>query len=257
MDVSQLDLTLLRVFHRVMIDRKVSTSAEALGLTQPAVSNALKRLRDLTKDELFIRTGGGMQPTAFSIQIAEPVGYALATIDGTFSQPGRFDPRADKRTFNLGLTDIGETYLLPRLLALTAEVAPKVRFNTVRHGGETLQAEMEKGNIDLAVDILPQLRGNILHRRLLKERYVICLRKDHPLAVGKNVTLKDYQRQAHMAVVAPGTGHGDVDALLARRGIVRNIRLTVPHFMPLGPTLKATDLIATLPEDAARMLGNI
>ncbi len=83
MDLDKLDMTLLRVFHRVMMERKVSTAAEALGLTQPAVSNALKRLRDITKDDLFIRTSGGMQPTTFAIQIAEPVGYALAAIDST------------------------------------------------------------------------------------------------------------------------------------------------------------------------------
>lgn len=254
MDLDKLDMTLLRVFHRVMIERKVSTAAEALGLTQPAVSNALKRLRAITNDDLFIRTSGGMQPTTFAIQIAEPVGYALAAIDSTFSQPIHFDPATDRRTFNLGLTDIGETYLLPRLLAHTLDKAPNVRFNTVRKGNDSLQVEMERGDIDLAVDILPELKGDILHRRLLKERYLVCLRKQHPLAKKESLTLEDYLSQSHMSVVAKGTGHGDVDAILAKKGVVRKIQLTAPHFMPLGPTLAATDMISTLPEDAARML---
>ncbi|MGB0216404.1 MAG: LysR family transcriptional regulator [Alteromonas oceani] len=256
MDLDKLDMTLLRVFHRVMMERKVSTAAEALGLTQPAVSNALKRLRDITKDDLFIRTSGGMQPTTFAIQIAEPVGYALAAIDSTFSQPVHFDPITDNRTFNLGLTDIGETYLLPRLLAHTMESAPNIRFNTVRQGSDSLQAEMENGNIDLAVDILPQLKGDILHRRLLNEEYVICLRKQHPMARKRLWTPEDYLRQSHMVVVAKETGHGDVDTILAKKGMVRDIKLTVPHFMTLGPTLATTDMISTLPVDAARMLEN-
>lgn len=254
MDLDKLDMTLLRVFHRVMTERKVSAAAEALGLTQPAVSNALKRLRDITNDDLFIRTSGGMQPTTFAIQIAEPVGYALAAIDSTFSQPVHFDPATDRRTFNLGLTDIGETFLLPRLLERTLEIAPNVRFNTVRQGSDSLQIEMERGNIDLAVDVLPELKGDIIHRRLLQERYLICLRKQHPLAGKESWTLEDYLSQYHVAVVAKGTGHGDIDTILAKKGGVRKIQLTIPHFMTLGPMLAATDMISTLPEDAARML---
>lgn len=254
MDLDKLDMTLLRVFHRVMMERKVSAAAESLGLTQPAVSNALKRLRDITKDDLFIRTSGGMQPTAFAMQIAEPVGYALAAIDSTFSQSVHFDPATDQRMFNLGLTDIGETYILPGLLAHTLAIAPNIRFNTVRQGYDSLQTEMERGNIDLAVDILPQLKGEIIHRRLLKERYIICLRKQHPLAEKLRWTLEDYLSQSHVVVVAKEPGHGDVDTILAKKGVVRKIQLTIPHFMTLGPTLAATDIVATLPVDAALML---
>lgn len=158
MEANNFDLNLLRIFHRMMIDRKVSAAAEALGVTQPAVSNALKRMRDLTGDDLFTRSSQGMQPTVYAAKIAEPISYALATIDGTLNQSEQFDPGTARNTFHLGLSDIGEVYLLPRLLAETAKVAPGVRFTTVRAGTVSLREEMESGGIGLAVGLLPQLQ---------------------------------------------------------------------------------------------------
>ena len=254
MDVLKFDLNLLRIFHRMMVDRKVSAAAEALGVTQPAVSNALKRLRDLTGDELFTRSSQGMQPTTFAAQIAEPISYALATIDGTLSQPARFDPATDRHMFRLGLTDIGEVYLLPRLLAETAKPAPGVRFTTVRGGSVSLREEMENGGIDLAVGLLPQLQGNFFHRRLLRQTYVLSMRESHPLARKSRWTLADYVKQEHVVVISAGTGHGDIDTLMARKGIIRNVRLTVPHFMAVGHVLQTTDMVATLPESFSRLL---
>jgi len=249
------DLNLLRIFHRMMMDRKVSAAAEALGVTQPAISNALRRLRDLTGDDLFTRSSQGMQPTVFASQIAEPIGYALATIDGTLNQPARFDSATAKRTFHLGLTDIGEVYLLPRLLKETSTSAPHVRFTTVRGSFASLREQMESGAIDLAVGLLPQLQGNFFHRRLLQQDYVLSMRREHPLAGKARFTLQDYVAQEHVVVVSHGTGHGNVDTLMARKGIVRNVRLTVPHFMAVGQVLQATDMVATLPEAFSRLVG--
>ncbi|MGQ0619858.1 MAG: LysR family transcriptional regulator [Panacagrimonas sp.] len=254
MDPLKFDLNLLRIFHRMMLDRKVSAAAEALGVTQPAVSNALKRLRDLTGDDLFTRSSQGMQPTVFASQIAEPIGYALSTIDGTLNQPARFDPATARHTFHLGLTDIGEVYLLPRLMEETSRSAPNVRFTSVRGSFVSLREQMESGDIDLAVGLLPQLQGNFFHRRLMRQDYVLCLRKGHPLADKTRWTLKDYVAQEHVVVVSHGTGHGNIDTLMARKGIVRNVRLTVPHFMAVGHVLQATDMVATVPEAFSRLI---
>lgn len=254
MDPLKFDLNLLRIFHRMMVDRKVSTAAESLGVTQPAVSNALKRLRDLTGDELFTRSSHGMQPTAFAAQIAEPIGYALATIDGTLNQPVSFDPAAARHTFRLGLTDIGEVYLLPRLLAETFKSAPNLQFSTVRGTATSLRDDMESGSVDLAVGLLPQLQGNFMHRGLLRQNYLLCMRQEHPLARKMHWTVKDYVAQEHVVVVSPGTGHGNIDTLMARKGIVRKVKLTVPHFMAVGHILQATNIVATLPEAFAHLL---
>src|SRR5690606_11634191 len=115
MDIKNLDLNLLVVFDRLLMERSVSGAAEKLGLTQPAVSNALKRLRVLLNDELFLRTTKGMDPTPYALQLAEPIAYALSTIQNTLTQKAVFDPATSGRRFTLAMTDLGEIQLLPPL----------------------------------------------------------------------------------------------------------------------------------------------
>lgn len=255
MNFRSLDLNLLRIFHSLLSERKVSAAAEALGLTQPAVSNALKRLRDLTGDELFTRTPSGMQPTQYALQIAEPVSYALASLESTFSASKPFDPTVSDRVFTLGLTDIGEAYLLPSLAARALKMAPYVSFATRRIGPETLRDAMEKGLVDVAVGLLPSLQGNFFRRRLLLQRYVVCFRKLHPLASRASWSVQDFLDQDHVRVTAVGTGHGAVDQQMARIGAIRRIRVTIPHFLAVGPVLGGTDLVATVPETLASILA--
>jgi len=253
MDVRRLDLNLLRIFDRLLAERKVSAAADALGVTQPAVSNALKRLRDLTGDELFTRTSAGMQPTAFAMQIAEPISYSLSVIEATFNATSHFEPSVSDREFRLGLTDIGEAYILPKLLAETASRAPNIRFTTVRTGAENLREAMEVGEVDLAVGLLPSLQGNFFNRRMMRQRYVVCMRSTHPLAHEK-WSEDDFLNQDHVVVAASGTGHGAVDSMMARSGVARRIRLTVPHFLAVGPILRQSDVVATLPQTLAGIL---
>lgn len=253
MDVRNLDLNLLRIFDRLLAERKVSAAADALGVTQPAVSNALKRLRDITGDELFTRTSNGMQPTPYAMHIAEPISYALSTIEATFTASSHFEPAVSDRTFRLGLTDIGEAYILPKLLAETATSAPNIKFTTIRTGPDTLREAMEKGEVDIAVGLLPSLQGNFFHRRMLRQRYVVCVRSVHPLAHSK-WTEEDFLAQDHVVVTATGTGHNAVDSMLVRSGLLRRIRLTIPHFMAVGPILRDSNIVATLPQSLARIL---
>lgn len=254
MNVRDLDLNLLRVFTQLLADRKVSAAAESLGVSQPAVSNALKRLRDITRDELFTRTTTHMQPTPFAMQIAEPIAYALATIEATLNSNTSFDPATSDRTFQLGLTDIGEAYVLPKLIAATTASAPAIKFNTVRTGPDTLREAMRKGLIDIALGLLPSLQGNFFHRRMMRNRYVVCARSSHPLAGHARWTVGNFLEQDHVVVAAAGTGHGAVDMQMARSGLDRRVRLTVPHFLAVGPILRESNVVATLPQTLASIL---
>lgn len=255
MDFRSLDLNLLRIFDRLLAERKVSAAAESLGLTQPAVSNALKRLRDLTGDELFTRTPTGMQPTGYAMQIAEPIAYALSSLEATFNAGKAFDPATSDRTFALGLTDIGEAYLLPGLLAAALKTAPQVKFTAVSTGSDTLRESMEKGLIDVAVGLLPSLQGNFFRRRMMLNRYVVCFRAEHRLAGQKHWSIEDFLAQAHVLVAAPGSGHGVVDVQMAKMGLARRIHLKVPHFLALGPILRGCDMVATIPKTLASILA--
>ena len=133
MELQDIDLNLLVIFNQLLVERRVSKVAENLGLSQPAVSNSLARLRKLLGDELFLRTPTGMQPTPYAEQLAESVTYALGMIHSALNERSSFDPLSSRRSFTVGMTDIGEIYFLPTLLKRVREKAPGVSFSTVRN----------------------------------------------------------------------------------------------------------------------------
>ncbi|MFO1315114.1 MAG: LysR family transcriptional regulator [Burkholderiales bacterium] len=247
MDLRDLDLNLLLVFNELAAKRRVNAVAHALGITQPAVSNALRRLRRRLGDELFLRTPQGMAPTPFAERLVGPVADALRTLQGALDQRTAFDPATSTRTFVLAMTDIGEIYFLPPLMERLARVAPGLCVSTVRNAARSLQEDMEAGRVDLALGLLPDLKNGFFQRRLFRHRYVCMFRKGHALDK-REITLAEFSRADHVVVVAAGTGHSRVDALLDDAGIRRRIRLRVPHFVAIGHILRETDMIATVPE---------
>jgi DNA-binding transcriptional LysR family regulator len=247
MNLRDLDLNLLVVFNQLLLDRSVSVAADKLGLTQPAISNALKRLRTVLNDELFLRTSRGMEPTPYALHLAEPVVYALNTLQSALIHRDSFDPASSQRTFNLAMTDIGEIYFMPPLMEALAKRAPGIRINTVRPHRGNLKEDMESGTVDLAAGPLPDLQTGFFQRRLFRHRYVCMFRKGHPAATSP-MSLQQFTELEHVGVVPENTGHTDVDGLLDKAGIKRLIRLKVPHFIAVGPILQTTDLIATVPQ---------
>jgi DNA-binding transcriptional LysR family regulator len=231
----------------LLTERRVSRVAERLGVSQPAVSNSLAKLRVILGDELFLRTSQGMVPTPFADQLAESVTYALGMIHSALNQRSAFDPATCTRSFSIGMTDIGEIVFLPALLDRLAREAPGATLTTVRNAAVNLKDEMEAGKVDLAIGLLPQLKAGFFQRRLFRQRYVCAFRKDHKLDK-KRVTLDEFANADHVVVISSGTGHGKVDELLQRSGVRRRVRLTVPHFVAVGHILSTTDLVATVPE---------
>ncbi|MCI3205098.1 MULTISPECIES: LysR family transcriptional regulator [Pandoraea] len=262
MDLHAVDLNLLVVFQHLYNARRVSRVAEALGVTQPAVSNSLARLRKLFNDELFIRTSRGMLPTPMATELAEPVAAALDALHGVFNRQLAFDPATSRRAFQIAMTDIGEVHFLPKLMHALGERAPGITISTVRNTAVNLREEMAAGQVDLAVGHLPDLTAEFFQRRLFRQKYVCMFRPGHPLdraakssrskAVAGSMTREDFERSEQVMVVAAGTGHGQVDEFMARAHVQRNIRLRVPHFVALADILHTTDLIATVTEKFAQ-----
>ena len=251
MDLRQIDLNLLVIFNQLLMDRRVSTSAEKLGLSQPAVSNALKRLRALLNDELFVRTSRGMEPTPYALHLIEPIGYALNTLQNALNQRDSFDPATSERTFTLGLTDIGEIYFMPTLMATLSRLAPHIKISSSRHNSGHLGDDMAAGNVDIAIGLLPGLTTGFFQRRLFKQRYVCMFRQGHPEARNP-ISLAQYKSLPHVGVTSPNTGHSEIDDWMTRKGIPRDIHLHVPHFVAVGHILQSSDLIATVPERFAQ-----
>ncbi|WP_312232096.1 LysR family transcriptional regulator [Pseudomonas sp.] len=246
MNLRDLDLNLLLVLHQLLLDRQVSVAAEHLGLTQPAMSNALKRLRSALQDDLFVRTGRGMQPTPYAQSLAEPVAQAIALLRQALVRTAAFDPASSKRPFTLAMTDIGEIWFMPRLIETLLQRAPGISVSTVRSDAQ-LSDDLASGAIDLAVGLQPNLQSGFYQRRLFVHRYVVLCRRDHQL-VQQPMSIEAFCSHGHVHVAAASTGHGEVEQYLRRAGVRRDIRLQVPHFVAVGHILQRSDLVATVPE---------
>lgn len=253
MNLSDIDLNQLVVFQQLMLERRVSKVAEKLGITQPAVSNTLAKLRRKLGDELFIRTPAGMVPTVLAEQMAAPIGNALQLIEAGLNAQTAFVPATAQRALTIGMTDIGEVVFLPRLLARLHEQAPQITLSTVRSSPSNLREEMEKGLMDLAIGPMSHLSAGFFQRKLFRQRYVCLFRRGHVLDKQK-ISLTAIQKAEHLIVESAGTVHGRVDELLRDAGIVRNVRLTIPHFVSVGHILRSSDLVATVTETLAKSL---
>jgi DNA-binding transcriptional LysR family regulator len=246
-NVTDLDLNLLRTFDAVLRDGSVTAAAERLGLSQPAMSNALSRLRRLLGDPLFMRTAGGMRPTPFAQQLAAPVRQALDLIHTTLLRQPGFDPRTSQRSFRFQLSDVGEIVFLPPLLERLQRDAPGVRIETQHLPQDQVSDALASGEIDLAVGFLPELFAGVVQKRLFRDRYVCLVRADHP-TISSRLTLAQFLAATHVLVSSRGSAHEIVEQTLRNKGLQRRIALRVPHFTVVPMILARTDHMVIVPE---------
>jgi len=248
-NVLDVDLNLLRVFDAVLAERGVTRAAVRLGLTQPAVSNALARLRGVFGDALFVRTPAGMDATPFARELAEPVRQALALLDSALAHGPGFDPASSTRAFRFYMSDLGQIEFLPPLVERAHRAAPGVRFEAVALDVEDIDGALAAGTLDLAVGFLPGLGPPVRRRRLFRDPYVCLMRKDHPIQA---LTKKKFVEASH-ALVSYRGGHHVIEEALERAGLARRIALRVPHFTVVPMVLEKSDLLLTLPARVARV----
>jgi len=249
MNVRDVDLNLLRVFDAVLRERGVTPAAAGLGLTQPAVSNALARLRGVFGDRLFVRTPGGMDATPFARELAEPVRQALALIDAALAHGPGFDPGSTTRAFRFYMSDLGQIEFLPPLIERVQRAAPGVRLEAVALEVDDIADALATGALDLAVGFLPGLGPPVRRRALFRDPYLCLMRADHPI---KALTRRKFQEASHALVTYKG-GHRVVEEALERAGLARRIALRLPHFTVVPMVLERTDLLCTLPARVARV----
>ena len=250
-DVRNIDLNLLVVFHEVYRERQISNAARRLRLSQSAVSNALGRLRRTFDDELFVRTAQGMQPTPYAQLLAEPVAGALATLAEAFKPAQAFDAGSSARHFRLAMSDVGEVYFMPVLIELLRQQAPTVQVSTVRAGAIDIKTEMEAGRVDLAIGAFDDVSGALYQRRLFEQAYVTMFRKGHALGRGKP-TLKRFLAFEHLIVASSDSPYDKVNALLDKAGVRAATSFQVPHFTAVPYIVGSTDLVVTVPEKLAQ-----
>ena len=250
MELRELDLNLLLVFHEVFRQRQISAAARRLKVTQSAVSNALARLRRATGDELFVRTTEGMQPTPYAERMAGPVGTALTQIEQALRPEQGFDPASTRRRFTIAMTDVGETYFMPKLIEECARLAPAVDIASVRAGLVDLRVEMEAGRVDLAIGAFDDAPAVLYQRRLFQQAYVSMFRQGHPLAEGMGA-LERIGDARHLVVTAMESPYDGINQALEDAGIAVDLSFRVPHFAAVPYILSTTDLVATVPQKLA------
>lgn len=247
----QLDLNLLTIFDAVMTELNVTRAADRLHMTQPAVSNALKRLRHLLNDKLFVKVPSGVRPTPKAIEVWHPIREALAQIRRTL-EPMTFDPTTATVTFTVAMNDFVAARLLPQLVSALEDCAPQVNIRTVPTTNINAPMLLEQAEIDLAIGVFSNSSTRLRSQILLTSPFICVMRREHPLA-GKKLTLQRYVQAKHLLVTLSGEPTGFIDGMLQERGLNRRVALTVNQFA-IAPQLIATsNLIAILPTHVVQL----
>jgi DNA-binding transcriptional LysR family regulator len=254
MDIRGVDLNLLKAFDALISERTVTRAAGRIGLSQPAMSHALSRLRSLFADDLFVRTQSGMEPTAHAREIAPLVATAIEHIEAALNLGVGFDPAKSAGIFTAGMAEYAEVALVGRLARAFADEAPRATLRLLPLNGADAAEQLERGAIDVAVAHLRALPNSIESRTLLRDPFVVVVRKRHPLASG-DMSIEAYAGQSHILVSPRGDTSGAIDRVLTDFGLRRRISLLVATYLALPAALAASDLVATVPSRTARQIA--
>jgi DNA-binding transcriptional LysR family regulator len=256
MDIRDLDLNLLVIFDAMARTRSVSKAADAVGLSQPATSAALARLRETLGDHLFVRVGSQMQPTPRAQQLAPVVRRVVDAVNHEVLQVAAFDPSAARRRFTILTPDIGEVAFLPGVLKRLRAEAPHITLCAVAKPKAEAAQALEGGEADLAVGYFPDLeKAGFYQQRLFKTSYT-CIACEGYTGLPAKPTWRQYLGARHVVVLPDGREHL-LDRYLAGKGHHREVALELSHFMSLLALLPGSDLVATVPDDIATVVGRL
>lgn len=248
------DVRLLNIFDQLYKTRSVHRAAEALGLTQPAVSIALGKLRRHFGDELFVRTGKGMEPTRLAEELVEPFRHALASLEAAFGYRNVFNPETSDRSFHLCMSDITQVGVLPRLWTHLSVVAPGISVEVLPRGdAETTARLLETGAADIAIGFIPQLGSGFYQQVLFRQDYVVIASASHP-RIREALTIEHLKNESHAVITTVGTGYEIIDDEFARQGIRRRVALTLPSFLGAALIIERTSLLLVIPRGLAETL---
>ena len=243
----QFDLNLLRVAVAVSDANSVSVAARNLGISQPAASSALARLRLAVGDPLFVKTARGMEPTPRAIEFVATARELLSRVSRDLLSKLSFDPATTIDTFTFALSDIGEMVFLPKLLDYFKTHAPHAIVRSVSTSPAQVESGLESGTIDLAIGYFPDLKkNNYFQQRLLTHHFVCLLRADHPIK-GPKLSLAQFMELNHAVVLAEGRSQEIFERFLEKKRIRRNIKLWTQHFMSIPTVIARSDLVVTVP----------
>ncbi|MBC8741239.1 LysR family transcriptional regulator [Paraburkholderia sp. UCT31] len=245
------DLNLLRVFLAIWDLRSLTAAGDRLGLTQPAVSHALRRLRTLFEDPLFSRTPNGMVPTDAAYRLYPPLAQAFAIINEAVQQLAKFEPSTARRVFRMSMSDMSEFYFLPPLAALLDREARGIRIEVANVPVESVSAAMRAGEVDLALGYVPGLDAGCVSRTLFVDEHVCVVRAGHPLRKTRP-SREDLSALRYVYASTNATGHRMVEQWLDELNLKREVVLRLPHFVVAPEIVMNTDLAVIFPKSIAK-----
>lgn len=256
MNLRAVDLNLLVIFDALMAERHVTRAALRIPMSQPAMSNALARLRHVFKDDLFIRSGRSMEPTPRALELGESVRHILRQTERLMSSEVGFDPATAVREFTGRMSDLIGYLVLPRIIAAMSQQAPQVTLDILHMSPDRSVKALEADQLDFAVSMQLKHTTSICSQPLFADRMVCVMRADHPLARKRAFTLQSFLKAAHLRVAMSPTDIRFVDNVLADKGLARQVVAKVPHWLLVPPILQESDLIAVISGKLATQLAS-
>ena len=240
------DLNLLPIFVALMEERSVTRAALRLGITQPALSNALARLRVTMRDPLFVRERYGIRPTQMAEELAPVIAAALARLDDAILGQQDFDPADARRLFTIAPNSYVEFVLAPAIVARLRETAPGIKLRLTPFGNDLTETGVMSGDTAMVLGRIVDPPDNLVVQHLMDEGLACVVRADHP-EVGAAISREQYERLKHVNVLPPGRMRAGLFQALDQRGLRREVVVSVTHFLAVPEMVAATDYCATLP----------
>lgn len=240
------DLNLLPIFVALMEERSVTRAAERLGISQPALSNALARLRLTMQDQLFVRERYGIQPTPIALELAPVIADALARIDDAVLGQQDFDPATAERLFTIAPNTYIELALVPAVVAKLRAIAPGIKLRLTPYGNDLVETGVISGTTAMVMGRIVDPPDNLVVQHLGDDELACVVRRDHP-EVGDRLTRAQYERMKHVNVVPPGRMRAGLFNALAQQGLKREVAVSVTNFFAVAEMVAVTDYCSTLP----------
>lgn len=249
-DLRRIDLNLLVVLDALLSEQHVTRAAERLHLSQPAVSHALARLRDLLGDPLLVRAGSTLVPTARALELVAPLAEALAQVQSLLA-PNTFDPATARRTFRVAMSDYGAAIILPGLIRTLRREAPGIDLQISHASREGMLEGVLNGDIDLAAGVFPEMPNELRSSVLFEERYV-CLLDRRSLPADGVLDLPTYLSRPHVLLEMRGSGTPEIERALTSLRERRRVTISLPHWNVAPQLISGTDLILTVSSRSVR-----
>ena len=253
--VMRYDLNLLPIFVALMEERSVTRAAERVGMTQPALSNALARLRTTLQDQLFVRERYGIQPTPIALELAPMIAEALARLDDAVLGQQDFDPANAERLLTIAPNGYVEFVLVPAIVSRLEKVAPGIKISLTPYGNDLVDTGVISGTTALVLGRIVDPPDNLVVQHLMDEGLACVVRADHP-DIGTGITRDQFERLKHVNVVPPGRMRAGLFQALAQQKIKREVAISVTNFFAVAEMVAVTDHIATLPNLICRRLAH-